>query len=138
MPVNYKLYPANWKSWIVPTVLARAKNKCEECGVTNGSIVYSIPIKYKRKGKTVYRKLWLWADPYLIAKKIKEVRVILTVAHLDHDRGNHSVKLDRLKALCQRCHLILDSQVKAQRRKCHPFCQYPNCSQHDILPWCVR
>jgi 5-methylcytosine-specific restriction endonuclease McrA len=37
MPINYQDYPANWKSEIRPRILARANDKCEECGVSNGS-----------------------------------------------------------------------------------------------------
>ncbi len=41
---------------------------------------------------------------------IKHIRVILTIAHLDHDAENHDVALDRLKAMCQLCHLRYDKQ----------------------------
>jgi hypothetical protein len=44
-------------------------------------------------------------------------KVILTIAHLDHDEENHNVKDDRLKAMCQRCHLRYDAPEKARRRK---------------------
>jgi 5-methylcytosine-specific restriction endonuclease McrA len=37
MPFNPKNYPANWKTEIRPSILRRAENKCEECGVANGS-----------------------------------------------------------------------------------------------------
>lgn len=35
-------------------------------------------------------------------------RIVLTTAHLDHDEGNWEVADDRLRALCQKCHLALD------------------------------
>ena len=35
---------------------------------------------------------------------------MLTIAHLDHDKENWAVKDERLKALCQRCHLRYDSE----------------------------
>lgn len=44
-----------------------------------------------------------------------EVKVVLTVAHLDHDETNHKVILDRLKALCQICHLRYDAKEKYNR-----------------------
>lgn len=47
----------------------------------------------------------------------RQVKVVLTVAHLDHDECNHAVQLDRLKALCQLCHLRYDAAEKARRRK---------------------
>ena len=38
-------------------------------------------------------------------------RVILTVAHLDHDTTNNA--RENLRALCQRCHLRYDAQLHA-------------------------
>ena len=45
----------------------------------------------------------------------RPVRVVLTIAHLDHDECNHDVKLDRLAALCQLCHLRYDAKEKHRR-----------------------
>lgn len=37
MPIKDKsLYPADWDTVIRPAVLARAKNRCEQCGVALG------------------------------------------------------------------------------------------------------
>ena len=47
----------------------------------------------------------------------KKVKVILTIAHLDHDEENHNVSMDRLKALCQLCHLRYDAKEKYRRQK---------------------
>ena len=44
------------------------------------------------------------------------VKVILTIAHLDHDEENWNVSMDRLAALCQRCHLRYDIEDKKKRR----------------------
>ena len=117
MPINYRLYPPLWKKKIVPAIRARSNNACEFCGLKHGQIVYSIPVKHKRKGKTVYRNVWLPLDPMLPYNKHKQVKVILTVAHLDHDRHNHKVSLERLAHLCQRCHLKYDAKHKANKRK---------------------
>lgn len=43
-------------------------------------------------------------------------KIVLTIAHLDHDEDNHNVKDERLKAMCQRCHLRYDVKEKKQRR----------------------
>ena len=93
MPIDYKKYPPNWKSEIRPTILKRAENKCEFCGVENYSVV-----------RRVYKNGFE-----------KDVRIILTVAHLDHDETNHEVKLERLRALCQQCHLRYDAKEKYKR-----------------------
>jgi len=87
MPVNYEKYPPNWKTEIRPRILERAKHKCENCGVSN----------YIRKdnGK----------------------RVVLTIAHLDHDESNWNVTDERLKALCQACHFRYDNKDNQRRKR---------------------
>ncbi len=87
MPCNYKLYPPNWKTEIRPRILERAKHKCEFCDAEN----------YK---------------PH----PITESKVILTIAHLDHDPENWKVSDDRLKALCQKCHLSYDREFRNGRK----------------------
>lgn len=79
MPVDYSKYPPNWKTEIRPRILERAGNRCEFCGAEN----------YK---------------PHPVTGS----RVVLTIAHLDHDEENWDVEDDRLAALCQRCHLRYD------------------------------
>lgn len=90
VPIDYKLYPKDWK-YISADVVKRAGNRCE------GSPAY--PDCRAENGK-----------PH----PITESRVVLTVAHLDHDIGNN--KWDNLKAWCQRCHLTYDSKHHAQTR----------------------
>jgi 5-methylcytosine-specific restriction endonuclease McrA len=76
MPFHKERYPDNWRE-ISLHIRERANGKCEFCGAEN----------YK---------------PHPITGS----KVILTVAHLDHDTRNNSE--DNLKALCQRCHLAYD------------------------------
>ncbi len=88
MPCNYKNYPPNWFTEIRPRILERAKNCCEQCfGEINKK------------------------------PKAKLTKIILTIAHLDHDKENFEVTDDRLKALCQRYHLILDKEHHAEKRR---------------------
>ena len=47
----------------------------------------------------------------------KHVTFILTIAHLDHDETNYNVTDDRLKAMCQLCHLRYDAEEKKRRLK---------------------
>lgn len=89
MPIDYKKYPKNWLSEIRPRILKRANNQCEFCGVKNYSFV-------KRKNKTV--------------------KIVLTIAHLDHDESNNDVKDSRLAALCQKCHINYDIEEKKRRK----------------------
>lgn len=115
MPIDYKTYPPNWKSEIVPRILKRANYKCEQCGRMHGQQVRSYKVSYIRKRKRVYRQDWDFMDPLNEGGKL--VTVILTVAHLDHDHWNFSVKDERLRALCQLCHLRNDAQHKADKRE---------------------
>ena len=105
MPIDYKKYPPDWKE-IRERILERAKNKCECCGLENGINVYS----FKVFGQTYWQK-------NITNDNAKIVKVVLTIAHLDHDETNHDVKDDRLKAMCQLCHLRYDSKEKKRRRK---------------------
>lgn len=100
----------------MPTVLKRAHFKCEFCDLINGQIVFSVREKWIRKGKTVYRKSWQREVDPNSSTDWKAVRVVLTVAHLDHDSSNHKVELHRLAALCQLCHLRYDALHKAKTR----------------------
>jgi protein-arginine kinase activator protein McsA len=97
--IDYKLYPPNWTSEIVPRILARADHKCEECGEPNGMYLN----KFTRK-------------PNLPSEE-DTIKIVLTIAHLDHDPENWDVKDERLKALCQRCHLNYDRSRHIAKRK---------------------
>lgn len=87
MQIDYTKYPPDWHSRIRPAVLERAGNCCEVCGVANHTL--------KENG----------------------TKVILTIAHLDHDSDNWQVELDRLKAMCQACHLGYDRPRHVRKRK---------------------
>lgn len=119
MPIDYKRYPPNWKSEIVPAVLKRANNECEECGLINGSTVYGIKLWIKDVNRYKLRSMWFRDERDAKREKtigvIRPIRVVLTIAHLDHDETNHEVQLDRLKALCQCCHLRYDANEKYRR-----------------------
>jgi len=124
MPIDYKDYPVNWKSEIVPRILARSGNCCEICFIPNGAKVYSVEVLIQGYGKigTTWRRVWLsrWSDVIrfrAFTNSMKEVKVVLTVAHMDHDENNKNVSDDRLKALCQYCHLLYDVEEKSRRRK---------------------
>jgi len=118
MPVDYSKYPPNWKTEIVPAILARAGDRCEFCGLKNGSYVWSFKVDLQENstGKKYTTTLWSLDkrqyNMFKSARGLKRVKVILTVAHLDHDPENWEVTVDRLKALCQRCHFQYDREHK--------------------------
>jgi hypothetical protein len=128
MPINYKKYPKNWKTEIRPRILQRANNKCESCGVEN----YKVIFRGILNGQDVYQDLngdiFSAIDSTLILSEFedyleeikpnqKAIKVVLTIAHLDHDADNHNVSDDRLKALCQKCHLAYDKEYHLSKRK---------------------
>lgn len=82
MPLQRKRYPDNWKE-ISLLIRERAGWRCEgtphfpDCRAANGEL-------HPDTGS----------------------RVVLTVAHLDHDTTHNDPK--NLRALCQRCHLDWD------------------------------
>lgn len=119
MPIDYKKYPANWKSEIVPAILERANNKCEKCDLENGSFVWGIKLWIREVSRYKLRSIWFRdrkdAERELTIGVIRKIKVILTVAHLDHDETNHEVDYDRLAALCQCCHLRYDAKEKYRR-----------------------
>lgn len=120
MPIDYNRYPPNWGTEIRPAILLRAKDKCEFCGLKNGSTVYSVGFKVLENGSYKNRRIWFRnrQDAHREANNpntVRKVKVILTIAHLDHDETNHEVSLDRLAALCQVCHLRYDTKEKYRR-----------------------
>ena len=92
-PENRKRYPKNWKE-IRKQILERANNRCEFCGVENHS--------YVMKAGTAN---WQFPEP---------VKVVLTIAHLDHQPENCDP--ENLRALCQRCHNKYDAKHRAETR----------------------
>ncbi len=90
MPIKRHLYPTDWYSRIRPAILSRAANRCEgspaypDCRAANHA-------------------------PHPVTGS----RVVLTIAHMDHDPGNNDP--GNLRALCQRCHLTYDARLHAER-----------------------
>lgn len=118
MPIDYKEYPPNWNTEIRPAVLKRAGNKCEECGAPNGALVARLPKSPASQFIVIENNItaddtaeFYRADGYKITK------IVLTIAHLDHDKSNHNVSLDRLRAWCQKCHLGYDRNRHIDNRK---------------------
>lgn len=87
-PENKSRYPKDWKQ-IRNRILLRAGNRCEFCGVENHSM-------------------------RLNPKTGKVVKIILTIAHLDHIPEHCDP--DNLRALCQKCHNTYDAQHRKETR----------------------
>ncbi len=130
MPINYKNYPKNWKSEIRPAILERAQNKCEFCGVKNYAVgvrnakgdFYEIGLLEQRVNDGHYftrnglREFYGLDLSQQKNGKLKTIKIVLTIAHIDHDIQNNDY--ENLKALCQKCHLHHDKdQHKESCRK---------------------
>lgn len=122
-PERRHLYPANWKTEIVPMVRERSGDCCEVCGVKNDSrIVRSFSRQdwaYLQGDKLPFPTQCF--DDVSGAETItdvrftvwlKPVRIILTVAHLNHDETDN--RPENLAHLCQLHHNRHDS---AHRKK---------------------
>lgn len=121
MPINYKDYPENWKTEIVPRILKRDQHRCKFCGIRNGVVIKRLPGgSYRHPGAQEWDMIHSKVNHgnYTLTQSIKLhgfTRIVLTVAHLDHDHEN-SVD-DNLAALCQKCHLNHDRSQHAYNRK---------------------
>lgn len=94
MPIKKELkhlYPKNWKE-VRTNILKRANNCCEFCGVPDHS----------------------WRPSLSSTSPSDAVKVILTIAHLDHDPTNNNPA--NLRALCQRCHNRYDAAHRSANR----------------------
>lgn len=86
MPMDRSKYPPDWEAISRRIRFERAEGKCEKCGAEN-------------------------YQPHPITGS----RVVLTVAHLDHDTTNNAD--ENLMAMCQRCHLTYDAKLHAQNAR---------------------
>ncbi len=116
-PENKGRYPANWTE-IRHAVLERAGQCCEKCKASNGTMIARGAGKddgtYMTEGAEVFDAetgefLGRWRmNEYHVGKM---VRIVLTIAHLDHVPEN--CDMDNLRAWCQRCHLRYDAEHHA-------------------------
>jgi hypothetical protein len=133
MPLRSDLrhfYGREWRTITRPRILARAQNRCEACLKPNDQVVLTIS---GRNAAGEAFMLWRTGGPvasglpwnnqtgwparigdYIAAlaapvMRRREVRVVLTVAHLNHTSGDD--RDENLRAWCQWCHLHYDRQV---------------------------
>ena len=103
-------------------LVARAGNKCEQCGKPNGVLVecvswvsaFKIHVMYWRND---WRNAGAWVNRYGIVENAgaiieaseiapRFIKVVCTFAHLDHNPANNAE--DNKAFLCQWCHLNYD------------------------------
>lgn len=137
MPIRPELkhyYGAQWRKQIRPRILERDGHKCRFCRKPNHVEVLQIVDAPRgrmwwlqdvfRPGEARERVQWLrdqrgivlsWdAEAELPLRNPYKVKIVLTVAHLNHDPSD--MREDNLAALCQWCHLHYDQQHHAATR----------------------
>lgn len=122
-PENKNRYPKEWPQ-ISKAVRDRANNRCEACGVENGRMIYRgshdgrAAWRYSNdsahtESRCAYEAVSLpgtsWDD--FERRTSEPVKVVLTVAHLDHHPEN--CEDNNLRAWCQRCHNAYDAKTRA-------------------------
>ena len=113
MPIKRELrwfYPIDWPELSRRVRFERAGGVCEGCGRPHGETVRCLPDgrwfdPARRTWRSGRGRPARWPD-IEEAVHMRQTRVILAAAHLDHDPRNN--RLRNLKSLCQRCHLIHD------------------------------
>ena len=111
MPIKPELqgfYPIDWEQLSKEIRFKRARGRCEHCGRPHGQV-----ISHLGDGRwfDAEQETWRdgqgraidWLDYRDYRGVLKQTKVILATAHLDHNPGNNRPR--NLKALCQRCHL---------------------------------
>ena len=134
-PEERDRHPPNWKAISKRIRKERAGDRCEcvgQCGEDHyGGKAPDLTRRCEApNGVLVYRykvgPAWILAsdcsdDPALVAERIadgwrrKATKIVLTVAHLDHNPEN--VDDENLLAACQRCHLRYDRAHHAETRR---------------------
>jgi len=120
-PENLDRYPSDWAE-IRARIQQRAKNCCEFCGVRNWALgardsdgnfhpahptgEESLKLVFPKPGER-----W-WCGKGGPQHFLRIIRIVCTVAHLDHVPENCDES--NLKFLCQRCHLHHDKKHHAE------------------------
>jgi hypothetical protein len=115
-PENRALYPADWKEISKRIRHERANGKCEQCGAPNGQVVmrHADGSAYTLEGGETFDASTGEFLGYIRGSELPAghfVKIVLTVAHLDHDPANCAD--ENLKAWCQKCHLTYDAKLHA-------------------------
>jgi hypothetical protein len=119
MPIDHSKYPPYWRKLSRHIRFVRAGNRCEWCGVGNGALIIRSDVDPSRYLEIDPNDVDQWlinGEPAELPDTgefgDKWVRVVLTVAHIDHDKTNNY--FSNLAALCQRCHLNHDKHQHAR------------------------
>ena len=108
MPIKDKsIYPSDWQQ-ISLRIREREGQRCKFCSVENGA-VGARDLNGEWHSQNSIDNMNSTVGWNLFGECPKIIRIVLTVAHLDHDPANNAD--DNLAALCQKCHLNYDSEL---------------------------
>lgn len=120
-PENRDRYPDDWPE-ISARVRMEAGDMCEWCGVVNGRMIRRSVARdgaplYRYSDQSAYEDGYDARNGSVVPDTGEDTcdwrrptKVILTVAHLDHQPENCA--RENLKALCQRCHNAYDAPMR--------------------------
>jgi hypothetical protein len=116
-PENKHRYPANWKE-IRVQILERARYRCEHpgCNAAHHAEGYWLDDKFKPLNSAMRDAGFTVGSVSHSADggTIKIIRIVLTIAHLDHQPENCDPS--NLRAWCQKHHLAYDAEHHAVTR----------------------
>ena len=123
MPIRPELrgfYPIDWAQLSRVIRFERAGGRCEMCGRPHGKMIshlgdgrwFDPDTKTWRDGQG---RVIDWIDFSAFKDQLRQTRVVLATAHIDHDPTHNRTR--NLRALCQRCHLLHDREEHRRRRR---------------------
>jgi len=122
MPIKAEMrwfYPIDWPQLSQHVRFERAGGVCQLCRRPHGESVRCLPdgrwYDEDRRTWRNHRGRPVRQPDREEAARIRQTRVVLAAAHLDHNPSNNRLK--NLKGLCQRCHLIHDRPHHLARRR---------------------
>ena len=122
MPIKAEMrwfYPIDWPQLSQYVRFERAGGVCQLCRRPHGESVRCLPdgrwYDEDRRTWRNHRGRPARRPDREEAARIRQTRVVLAAAQLDHNPSNNRLK--NLKGLCQRCHLIHDRPHHLARRR---------------------
>lgn len=127
MPIRKEmkaLYPPDWKAISDRIRFDRAGGVCEECGAPHGALIVRSSINpdaWLLVRPQDGALMWDDGEDFRVIREDqlddqwsgKEIKVVLTTAHLNHDPADN--REGNLAAYCQRCHLVHDGKDNAAK-----------------------
>ena len=122
MPIKPQMrafYPIDWVQISRHVRFERAGGVCQGCGRRHGEIFDCLPDgRWYDAGRRVWRNergRRARSPGTEDSPRMRQSRVVLAAAHLDHNPTNN--RLGNLRSFCQRCHLLHDRAHHIRQRR---------------------